>query len=77
MELKTSKGMTLECEAITSIPSPPRLYLHLVNISLEDAKAIFAGDNLPIQGYPTYTVVQSISLEGAARVKVSLKIEGT
>ena len=78
MQVKTSAGIPLECESITSIPSPPRLYLHLINSSIEDANRIFIeGNQLPLQGYPAFTEVQSISQEGSARVKVSLRIEGT
>ena len=78
MQITTSTGTILECESITSIPSPPRLYLHLTGISTEDATSIFdTPGNLPVNGYPAYTEVQSVSQEGAARVKVSLKIKGT
>ena len=78
MQVKTSVGNILECESITSIPSPPRLYLHLINTSIETANKIFVEENqLPLQEYPAFTEVQSISQEGSARVKVSLRIEGT
>lgn len=78
MQVKTSAGNTLECESITSIPSPPRLYLHLINTSIETVNKIFVEENqLPLQEYPAFTEVQSISQEGSARVKVSLRIEGT
>ena len=77
MKIKTSKGIEFECEAITSIQSPPRMYLHLTNTGLEEVYRVFSDKTqLPIVGYPAYNAVQSISAEGATSVKVSLKIEG-
>lgn len=72
MKVITSKGTEFECELITSIPSPQRLYLHLVNTSVEEVTRVF-NEELPIDGYPFFTAVQAISLEGGMAVKVSLK----
>ena len=76
MKIKTAKGIELECDSVTSIPSPMRLYLHLLDIGAEAAAEIF-GDRtqLPIEGYPLYTVLQNVSPEGPTRAKVSLKGE--
>ena len=77
MRVKTAKGKVFECEAVTSIPMPPRLYFHLVNTSVEEVEETFSDiSQLPIDGYAPFNAVQSISPEGAASVKVSLKIEG-
>ena len=74
MIVKTAKGVELECDSITSIPSPARLYLHIVNMDMATANSIFSGsEQLPIEGYPSYTEVKSIISEGSARVRVSLK----
>ena len=76
MKIKTAKGIELECDSITSIPSPSRLYLHLVDIDMATANSIFSdSEQLPIEGYPSYTVLKSIISEGSARVRVSLKGE--
>lgn len=72
MTIKTSKGTELECEAVTYNPMPSRLYLHLVNTSVEATEEIFSKE-LPIEGYPLFTVVQAISSEGGSAVKVSLR----
>ena len=74
MIIKTSKGTEFECEAITSIQTPPRLYLHLINTSVEDVQAIIPNE-LPIVGYSYYTAVQAVSSEGGSAVKVSLRGE--
>lgn len=76
MKVITAKGNEFECESITFIPSPPRLYLHLINTSVSDATVLYEEGQLPIEGYPAFNAVQSISTEGTARTKVSLKIEG-
>ena len=75
MIIKTSKGTELECEAITSIQTPQRLYLHLVNIGIERATQIM-NEELPIQNYPLFTILQSIASEGSSNVKVSLRTGG-
>ena len=72
MKITTAKGTEFECEALSVIPSPQRLYLHLVNTSVEEATRVFNSE-LPIEGYPFFTAVQAISSEGAASVKVSLR----
>ena len=74
MIIKTSKGTEFECEAITSIPSPPRMYLHLIRTSVEEVTNVLSKE-LPIEGYPFFNTVQAISPEGAAAVKVSLRGE--
>lgn len=76
MKVTTAKGIELECEAITSLISPQRLYLHLINIGAETAVEIF-GDSaqLPLEGYPLFTALQGVTPEGPTRVKVSLKGE--
>lgn len=74
MKVKTAKGKEFNCDSVTFIPSPPRLYLHLVNVGLEEVTTTFyENGQLPVEGYPIFQNVQSISSEGAARVKVSLK----
>ena len=74
MIVRTALGKEFECDSVTFIPTPARLYLHLVGVSAEDVMAVFnEGGHLPIEGYPVFRNVQSISSEGAARVKVSLR----
>ena len=78
MKVITAKGNEFECESITFIPSPPRVYLHIVGKGTDEVARVFYEEGqLPINGYPAFTAVQSVSSEGTARVKVSLKIEGT
>lgn len=72
MKIITATGKEYECEAITGIPEPPRLYLHLIDVDLEEIESTFQ-DGLPIEGYPAYTKVQAVSPEGESRVKVSLR----
>ena len=72
MIVKTSKGTEFECESITMLPVPARLYLHLVNTSVEYAEKVFS-DEVPIEGYPFFNAVQAISSEGGSAVKVSLR----
>lgn len=72
MKVVTAKGEEFECEAITSIQTPPRLYLHLINTSIEAVSNAMEG-GLPIEGFPFYRTVQAISSEGGSAVKVSLK----
>lgn len=74
MTIKTSKGTEFDCEAITSIASPARLYLHLINTSVEDVSRVIPNE-LPIDGYPFFNAVQAISTEGGSAVKVSLRGE--
>lgn len=73
MTVRTAKGKEFECDSITLIPSPPRLYLHIVNVSMEDATVFYEDGQLPIDGYPIFNKVQCVVSEGAARLKVSLK----
>ena len=74
MKVITAKGNEFECDSITFIPSPMRLYLHIVGASMADVAPVFYEEGqLPIEGYPLFNHVQAISSEGAARVKVSLK----
>ena len=73
MKVVTAKGKEFDCDSITFIPSPPRLYLHLMNVSLSDAMVFYENGQLPIDGYPIFQNVQSVAVEGTARVKVSLK----
>lgn len=76
MKIKTAKGVELKCDSVTSIPSPMRLYLHLIDIGVEAAAEIFEDrTQLPVEGYPLFTELQNISPEGPTRVKVSLKGE--
>ena len=76
MKIKTALNKEFDCEAITMNPSPPRLYLHLVNTGMEEVNTIFGNNkHLPIEGYPAFNAVQSISPEGVTSVKVSLKME--
>ena len=72
MKVITSKGTEFECEAVTFNPSPQRLYLHLINTSVETATKVF-NEELPVEGYPFFTAVQAVSSEGGTAVKVSLK----
>lgn len=72
MKVITANGTEFECEAITFNPSPPRLYFHLINTSVETVARVFSKE-LPIEGYPFFNTVQSISPEGSASVKVSLR----
>ena len=76
MKVITAKGVEFDCESITFVPTPPRLYLHLVNASMREASVFYEKGQLPIEGYPAFNTVQSVSSEGAARIKVSLKVEG-
>lgn len=74
MRITTAKGTEFECSAITSIPSPKRLYLHIVNTTIETVRSVFLDpEELPIKNYPAFDTVQSISSEGYRAIKVSLK----
>ena len=75
MIIETATGKKFNCSAITSIPSPARLYLHLTGTTLAKVTGIFKDteSELPIMGYEDFKVVQSISPEGGTNVKVSLK----
>ena len=74
MKVITAKGVEFECDSVTFIPTPARLYLHLVNVSAGDvAKVFYENGQLPIEGYPAFNNVQCVVSEGAARVKVSLR----
>ena len=78
MIIYTALGTAFECEAASSIQTPPRLYFHLVNTSMNVVQSAFQNPSqLPVQGYDGFTVLQSISSEGEDRVKVSLKKPGT
>ena len=72
MIIKTAKGTEFECEAMSSIQSPPRLYMHLIKTSVEEVTKVLS-EELPIEGYPFFNTVQAVSPEGAAAVKVSLR----
>ena len=77
MIIKTAKGKEFECDSVTYIPSPQRLYFHLINTSIADVSVTLDDkDQLPFENYNAFNAVQSISPEGTGRVKVSLRIEG-
>ena len=77
MIIKTAKGTSFECDAVSENPSPPRLYLHIMNASLADVAAAFTDPAaLPVEGFPFYDAFQSISMTPYG-VNVALKKEGT
>lgn len=78
MKVKTAKGVEFDCDGILPLNTPPRLYLHLFNTSVEAVREVLEEDGqLPIEGYPLYNAIQSITSPSPSWVKVSLKIEGT
>lgn len=73
MKIKTATGKELECNAITSVPTPPTLYLHLSRTSMPLAWAIFGNqDELPIDGYNEFTKLEYIIDEGQNGSRVTL-----
>ena len=72
MKIKTSKGTEFDCEGIASIPTPPRMYLYLINTSVEEVAKVL-NDELPIEGYPYFSKLQAVFAEGTSSVRVTLK----
>ncbi len=77
MEIMTAKGKKFEYDMLVENPTPPRLYIHIINSSLPEVAAVFTDQSeLPIVGMPRYTEFQSISATPYG-VNVALKVEGT
>lgn len=75
MKISTATGRKYECDLAVENPSPPRLYLNLIEADAEEAAAVFAdAKELPIAGYPAYTVFNSLSVSSNG-VRVTLKKE--
>lgn len=75
--IKTASGREFECDMVAENPSPPRLYLHILNASLADVAAEFTNPAaLPVEGFPMYDAFQSISMTPHG-VNISLKKGGT
>lgn len=77
MKIKTKTGTEFECDMVAENPSPPRLYLHILNSSVGEVAAAFTdASELPIDGYPDYTAFQSVSVTPEG-VNVTMKKPGT
>lgn len=77
MMIKTASGREFECDMVAENPSPPRLYLHILNASLSEVAAEFTNPAaLPVEGFPMYDAFQSISMTPYG-VNVALKKGGT
>jgi len=62
MTVKTATGKELNPEMVVQNPEPPRLYLHFNDESMQEIGMVFLNpDELPLEEYPTFTQVQSIS----------------
>lgn len=62
MTVTTATGKELNPEMVVTNPEPPRLYLHFNGVSMYEIGAILLNpEELPLEEYPTYTQVQSIS----------------
>lgn len=78
--IKTATGRELECDMFSMIPTPPRCYISLPNVSFQDAVMIFGdsaetqllryGENV-VEGF---TTLQAIS-EASGSTMVTLKKE--
>lgn len=74
MTVKTATGKELEADYLVFNPVPPRMYLHFPGYAMAETAAIFLNPaELPIDGYPDYTAVQSIA-DANGGVNVTLKI---
>lgn len=62
MTVTTATGKELNPEMVVENPTPPRLYMHFNGASMYEIGAILLNpEELPLEEYPTYTQVQSIS----------------
>ena len=62
MTVTTATGKELNPEMVVANPEPSRLYLHFNGVSMYEIGAILLNpEELPLEEYPTYTQVQSIS----------------
>ena len=62
MTVTTATGKELNPEIVVENPTPPRLYMHFGDESMQEIGMIFLNPaELPLEEYPTYTQVQSIS----------------
>ena len=77
MTVKTNTGKEFECDMTSEIDTPPRLYFHIKESTFGEVATAFSEEGaLPVEGYPNFTVVQSISVTSDG-VRVTLKIPGT
>ena len=73
MTVTTATGKELNPEMVVQNPEPPRLYLHFNGVSMYEIGAILLNpEELPLEEYPTFTQVQSISQNNPS-VIVALK----
>lgn len=62
MTVTTATGKELNPEMVVENPTPPRLYMHFSGESMWEIGSILMNpEELPLEEYPTYTQVQSIS----------------
>ena len=62
MKVTTATGKELNPEMVVENPTPPRLYMHFSNESMQEIGMIFLNPaELPLEEYPTFTQLQSIS----------------
>lgn len=62
MKIKTASGVEFDYDMLSEINSPPRLYIHLQNTTLQNVMmVIFSEGGLPFDGYPDYRFLQSVS----------------
>lgn len=73
MTVRTPSGKAFNCDMVSEIPSPPRLYLHLTNTTVNEVMLAVSGeDGLPIIGYEDFRYLQSVST-GPFGVNLALK----
>lgn len=73
MIIHSTSGKEFECDMVSEIPIPPRLYLDLTNTTIADVATAITGENgLPFVEYPEYRFVQSIAMSPVG-VNITLK----
>ena len=76
MKLLTSTGQKLDCDSCLIDKARGKLYLHLRKLDLDSATSIFNNpEELPLQKYPSFTVVEFIGAGSVGGVNVRLKEE--
>ena len=74
MTIRTARGKEFQCDMAVENPSPPRLYLSIINTTVSKIASTFTNPKeLPVEGYTRYTAFSSMNMTPEGGVIVCLK----
>lgn len=73
MKLTTATGKKFSCDSVTTSSDKKCLFLHLTKTDPHLAAATFSDPaELPLEGFPNYTKLSTLSIQTNGRINVCL-----